>query len=38
MYHQKHCENTKQKAQRRSEAKTQENHKQDHDGADHRHR
>ena len=33
----KHCDEIKQRAQWRSEARTQENHKQDHSEPDHRH-
>ena len=36
-YNQNHCDETKQRAQWRSETKTQENHKQDHGEPDHRH-
>ena len=36
-YNQKYCVETKQKAQWRFKARTQETHKQDHDEPDHRH-
>ena len=36
-YNKKYCDKTKQRAQLRSEARTQENHEQDHDKPKHRH-
>ena len=35
-HNRKHCDEIKERNQRRSEAKTQENHKQDHNEPDHR--